>query len=130
MERHAISCGYVIKVNSLMLLNNFKGEFLNLSLIFFFRADPLLEEPGWARNGAGRQFSHKFGYGLMDASQVSIIFLNYLYSDSTLLSSKTRAGFEKSNSQLTKSGIHLYFRWSNWQQHGKLYPPNISARQT
>jgi len=34
------------------------------------RADPLKEEPGWARNGAGRQFSHKFGYGLMDAERI------------------------------------------------------------
>ena len=25
------------------------------------RAEPLLEEPGWLRNGVGRQFSHKFG---------------------------------------------------------------------
>ena len=26
------------------------------------RADPLKEESGWSRNGAGRQFSHQFGY--------------------------------------------------------------------
>jgi proprotein convertase subtilisin/kexin type 5 len=28
---------------------------------------PLLQEQGWSMNGVGRQFSHKFGYGLMDA---------------------------------------------------------------
>jgi len=28
---------------------------------------PLLRESGWLRNGQGRQFNHKFGYGLMDA---------------------------------------------------------------
>ena len=33
-------------------------------------ADPLSDEPGWSRNGAGRQFSHKFGYGLMDAGKI------------------------------------------------------------
>jgi proprotein convertase subtilisin/kexin type 5 len=27
---------------------------------------PLAHEPGWAVNGVGRRFSHKFGYGLMD----------------------------------------------------------------
>ena len=25
---------------------------------------------GWARNGAGREFSHQFGYGLMDADRI------------------------------------------------------------
>ncbi len=34
------------------------------------RPDPLREEPGWQTNGAGRRFSHKFGYGLMDARQM------------------------------------------------------------
>jgi len=28
---------------------------------------PLMRESGWLRNGKGRQFNHKFGYGLMDA---------------------------------------------------------------
>ena len=28
---------------------------------------PLLNEPGWLQNGVGRQYSLKFGYGLMDA---------------------------------------------------------------
>ena len=28
---------------------------------------PLLGEPGWLTNGVGRQYSLKFGYGLMDA---------------------------------------------------------------
>ena len=28
---------------------------------------PLLGEPGWLANGVGRQYSLKFGYGLMDA---------------------------------------------------------------
>jgi proprotein convertase subtilisin/kexin type 5 len=31
---------------------------------------PLLLEPGWSMNGVGRQFSHKFGYGLMDADKM------------------------------------------------------------
>jgi hypothetical protein len=30
----------------------------------------LLHESGWSRNGAGKQYSHKFGYGLMDAAQM------------------------------------------------------------
>ena len=29
---------------------------------------PLLHEEGWATNGVGRKFSHKFGYGLMDGA--------------------------------------------------------------
>jgi proprotein convertase subtilisin/kexin type 5 len=32
--------------------------------------EPLLGERGWASNGVGRQFSHKFGYGLMDADRM------------------------------------------------------------
>ena len=31
---------------------------------------PMAEEPGWSINGVGRKFSHKFGYGLMDASKI------------------------------------------------------------
>ena len=31
-------------------------------------SEPLLHEDGWAVNGIGRKFSHKFGYGLMDAA--------------------------------------------------------------
>lgn len=34
---------------------------LQYLVVMSSRADPLKEEPGWARNGAGRQFSHKFG---------------------------------------------------------------------
>ena len=34
------------------------------------RAGPLKEESGWSRNGAGREFSHQFGYGLMDAGRM------------------------------------------------------------
>ena len=30
--------------------------------------DPLQHEDGWSVNGIGRRFSHKFGYGLMDAN--------------------------------------------------------------
>ena len=30
--------------------------------------DPLMHEDGWSANGIGRRFSHKFGYGLMDAA--------------------------------------------------------------
>ena len=30
--------------------------------------NPLQHEDGWSINGVGRKFSHKFGYGLMDAS--------------------------------------------------------------
>merc|ERR1712150_312527 len=29
---------------------------------------PLLQEDGWATNGVGRKYSHKFGYGLMDGA--------------------------------------------------------------
>ncbi|XP_063234781.1 furin-like protease 2 [Bacillus rossius redtenbacheri] len=32
------------------------------------RSAPLRGEPGWAVNGVGREVSHKFGYGLMDAA--------------------------------------------------------------
>ena len=35
------------------------------------RPDPLGDEPGWSTNGVGRKFSHKFGYGLMDADRIS-----------------------------------------------------------
>ena len=31
---------------------------------------PLLNEDGWLRNGRGRMFNHKFGYGLMDAGSI------------------------------------------------------------
>ena len=41
------------------------------------RPEPLLEEPGWLRNGAGRQFSHKFGYGLMDAERIVDLATNW-----------------------------------------------------
>jgi len=34
------------------------------------RAGPLRGESGWSRNGAGREFSHQFGYGLMDAGRI------------------------------------------------------------
>ena len=34
---------------------------------------PLLQEPGWSKNAVGKQFSYKFGYGLMDgAAMVSL----------------------------------------------------------
>ena len=36
-------------------------------VIMTSRAGPLLGEPGWIANGRGRQYNHKFGYGLMDA---------------------------------------------------------------
>jgi len=31
---------------------------------------PLLNEEGWLKNGRGRFFNHKFGYGLMDAGSI------------------------------------------------------------
>lgn len=39
--------------------------------------EPLLHEVGWAVNGAGRKFSHKFGYGLMDAAAMVDVALNW-----------------------------------------------------
>ena len=39
--------------------------------------DPLLHEDGWAVNGIGRKFSHKFGYGLMDASEMVNVALGW-----------------------------------------------------
>lgn len=39
--------------------------------------NPLLHEDGWAVNGIGRKFSHKFGYGLMDASAMVDVALNW-----------------------------------------------------
>ena len=38
----------------------------------------LRHESGWARNGAGRQYSHKFGYGLMDAGQMVDLVTHFL----------------------------------------------------
>lgn len=35
------------------------------------RHEPLTQESGWFTNGAGRKFSHKFGYGLMDAGKMT-----------------------------------------------------------
>ncbi|XP_013775732.1 furin-like protease 2 [Limulus polyphemus] len=37
-------------------------------VILTSRPEPLSDEPGWSTNGVGRKFSHKFGYGLMDAA--------------------------------------------------------------
>ncbi|OXA61252.1 Furin-like protease 2 [Folsomia candida] len=34
------------------------------------RPDPLVKEEGWYVNGVQRKFSHKFGYGLMDAGKM------------------------------------------------------------
>ncbi|CAB4056797.1 PCSK5 [Lepeophtheirus salmonis] len=34
------------------------------------RSNPLKDESGWAINGAGRSYSHQFGYGLMDADHM------------------------------------------------------------
>lgn len=31
------------------------------------RSEPLMRESGWSTNSVGRNFSHKFGFGLMDA---------------------------------------------------------------
>ena len=31
---------------------------------------PLLNEDGWLKNGGGRMYNHKFGYGLMDAGAI------------------------------------------------------------
>ena len=39
--------------------------------------EPLLHEDGWAFNGIGRKFSHKFGYGLMDASAMVDVAINW-----------------------------------------------------
>ena len=36
-------------------------------VIMTSRPGPLLAESGWMTNGRGRQYNHKFGYGLMDA---------------------------------------------------------------
>ncbi|KAH7643737.1 furin-like protein [Dermatophagoides farinae] len=34
------------------------------------RYEPLRHEKGWTTNGVGRKFSHKFGYGLLDAESI------------------------------------------------------------
>lgn len=34
------------------------------------RYEPLRHEKGWSTNGVGRKFSHKFGYGLIDAEAI------------------------------------------------------------
>jgi len=36
-------------------------------VIMTSRPGPLLAESGWLKNGQGRQYNHKFGYGLIDA---------------------------------------------------------------
>ena len=52
-------------------------QYLIFILVMSSRPEPLLEEPGWLRNGAGRQFSHKFGYGLMDAERIVDLATNW-----------------------------------------------------
>ena len=37
-------------------------------VIMTSRPGPLLAETGWLNNGQGRQYNHKFGYGLIDAA--------------------------------------------------------------
>eukprot|EP00095_Tigriopus_kingsejongensis_P009291 snap_masked-scaffold175_size286436-processed-gene-1.14 protein:Tk09291 transcript:snap_masked-scaffold175_size286436-processed-gene-1.14-mRNA-1 annotation:"furin-like convertase" len=44
---------------------------LQYLVVMSSRHEPLAEEPGWFVNGAGRRFSHKFGYGLMDAGKMT-----------------------------------------------------------
>lgn len=39
--------------------------------------EPLLHEDGWSTNGVGRKYSHKFGYGLMDAGAIVDVALNW-----------------------------------------------------
>jgi len=34
------------------------------------RFEPLRHEKGWMSNGVGRKYSHKFGYGLLDAAKI------------------------------------------------------------
>lgn len=41
------------------------------------RYDALKREPGWQTNAVGRRFSHKFGYGLMDASAMVRLAKNW-----------------------------------------------------
>ncbi len=38
---------------------------------------PLQVEDGWAINGVGRHYSHKFGYGLMDAGAMVDLALRW-----------------------------------------------------
>ena len=38
---------------------------------------PLQHEEGWALNGVGRHYSHKFGYGLMDAGAIVDLALRW-----------------------------------------------------
>ena len=50
----------------------FKNVSISLSekVILTANPAPLQLEEGWAVNGVGRHFSHKFGYGLMDAGAI------------------------------------------------------------
>lgn len=41
------------------------------------RKEPLANESGWFRNGLGHHFSHKFGYGLMDAEAMVKMAANW-----------------------------------------------------
>ena len=43
---------------------------LQYIVVMSSRQHPLQDEPGWSTNGVGRAFSHKFGYGLMDAGRM------------------------------------------------------------
>ena len=43
---------------------------LQYIVVMSSRQHPLQDEPGWSTNGVGRPFSHKFGYGLMDAERM------------------------------------------------------------
>ena len=38
---------------------------------------PLQVEDGWSVNGVGRHYSHKFGYGLMDAGAIVDLALRW-----------------------------------------------------
>eukprot|EP00092_Neocalanus_flemingeri_P034915 GFUD01037990.1.p1 GENE.GFUD01037990.1~~GFUD01037990.1.p1 ORF type:complete len:1243 (+),score=296.02 GFUD01037990.1:82-3810(+) len=39
-------------------------------VIYTANSKPLMQESGWEKNAVGRLFSHKFGYGLLDAEQL------------------------------------------------------------
>ena len=56
-------CALVLEVNKQLTWRDMQHIVLQTA-----NPRPLLHEDGWKTNGVGRKYSHKFGYGLMDAA--------------------------------------------------------------
>ncbi|KAK2713282.1 hypothetical protein QYM36_009226 [Artemia franciscana] len=58
----AAICSLALEANPLLTWRD-----MQYLVVLTSRPDPLVQEAGWVKNAVGRQVSHKFGYGLMDA---------------------------------------------------------------